>query len=168
MEKLAASVKEYRNLLKEMKLQDIKPVSAFSLLVKKLLLLIASPLFLYGYINNLFPWYITTLYPGKIKDPQFRSSVKFVLSSLIFPLFYLIQTLVVFLLSHQLWLTLAYFVSLPLSAAIAWNYAKPFRRFIPEWRNLRRSLKKDPLLLKARELYSELLTETGRVFKNYK
>lgn len=168
MEKLAVNVKEYRNLLKKMKLLDVEPVSALSLLGKKLLLLVASPLFLYGYINNLFPWYITTLYPGKIKDPQFRSSVKFVLSSLFFPLFYLIQTLVVFLLFHKPWLTLAYFVSLPLSAAIAWNYAKLFRRFIPEWRYLKRSLYKDTVLLKAREQYSELLAETGRVFRNYK
>ncbi len=168
MEKLAASVKEYSNLLIKMKLQNIRPVSAFSLLAKKLLLLVTSPLFLYGYINNLFPWYITTLYPGKIKDPQFRSSVKFVLSSLFFPLFYLIQTLVVFLLFHQPWITLAYFVSLPVSAAITWNYVKIFRRFTQEWRYLKRSLKKDPLLLKTRELYSELFAETGRVFRNYK
>jgi len=168
METLATSIKEYRHLLKKMKLQDIKPVSAFSLLAKKLLLLFTSPLFLYGYINNLFPWYISTLYPGKIKDPQFRSSVKFALSSLIFPFFYLLQTLVVFLLFHRPWLTLAYFISLPLSAAIAWNYAKLFHRFIPEWRYLKRSFKKDPLLLKARELYPELMTEMGRIFKNYK
>ncbi len=168
MEKLAAGVEEYGNLLRKMKLRDINPVSAFFLLGEKLLLLVASPLFLYGYVNNLFPWYITTVYPGSIKDPQFRSSVKFGLSSLIFPLFYLIQTLAVFLLFHQLWLTLAYFASLPLSAAIAWNYAKLFRRFIQEWRYLKRSLKKDPLLLKARELYPELMTEMGRVFRDHK
>ncbi len=168
MEKLAAGVEEYGNLLRKMKLRDINPVSAFFLLGEKLLLLVASPLFLYGYVNNLFPWYITTVYPGSIKDPQFRSSVKFGLSSLIFPLFYLIQTLAVFLLFHQLWLTLAYFASLPLSAAIAWNYAKLFHRFIQEWRYLKRSLKKDPLLLKARELYPELMTEMGRVFRDHK
>ncbi len=168
MENLAASVKEYGNLLRKMKLQDIKPISAFGVLGKKLLLLITSPLFLYGYINNLLPWYLTTLYPAKIKDPQFRSSVKFVLSSLFFPLFYLIQTLVFYMLIHQPWITLAYFVSLPLSAAIAWNYVKLFRKFVLEWRYLKRSLKKDAVLLKARELYSELLAETGRVFRNYK
>jgi len=167
MEKLADSVNEYSNMLKEMKLRDIKSVSAFSLLGKKLLLLIASPLFLYGYINNLFPWLITTLYPEKIKDPQFRSSVKFALSSLAFPLFYLIQTLVVFLLFHQPWLALAYFVSLPLSAAIAWNYANLFSRFIQGWRYLKRSLKKDPLFLKAREFYPELMTEMGRIFRDF-
>ncbi len=167
IEMLAASVKEYRNLLRKMKLQDIKSVSVFSLLGKKLLLLVTSPLFLYGYINNLFPWYIATLYPGKIKDPQFRSSVKFVLSSLIFPFFYLIQIIVVYLLFHQPWLALAYFVSLPLSAAIAWNYVKLFRKFVLEWRYLKRSLKKDTVLLKARELYSVLLAEMDKVFQAY-
>ncbi len=167
MEKLAAGVEKYCNLLKKMKLQDLEPVSAFSLLGKKLALLVIFPLFLYGYINNLFPWYLTTLYPGKIKDPQFRSSVKFVLSSLIFPLFYLVQTFVVYELFQQPWLTLAYFVSLPLSAAITWNYVKLFRKFVLEWRYLKRSLKKDTLLLKARELYSELLAETGRIFRTY-
>ncbi len=167
MEKLAASVKEYGNMLIKMKLLDIKPVSAFGVLGKKLLLLITSPLFLYGYINNLLPWYLTTLYPRKIKDPQFRSSVKFVLSSLIFPLFYLILTLMFYLLFHQPWLTLAYFVSLPLSAAIAWNYTKLFRRFIQDWRYLKRNLIKDTVLLKARQLYSELLAGMDKVFQAY-
>ena len=168
MEKLADSVKEHVNLLRNMKLQDTKPVTALSLLGKKLLLLVTLPLFLYGYINNLFPWLITTLYPGKIKDPQFRSSVKFALSSLFFPLFYLIQTLVVFLLFHKPWLTLAYFVSLPLSAAIAWNYTKLFRKFVFGWRYVNRNIRKDPMLQKARKLYPELMTEMGRIFRNYK
>jgi len=168
MEKLAGEVDEYLNILEKMKLQDIKPVSAFGALGKKLLLLIASPLFLYGYINNLLPWYLTTLYPGKIKDPQFRSSVKFVLSSLFFPLFYLIQTFVVYALFHQPWLTLAYFVSLPFSAAITWNYVRLFRRFIQDWRYLKRNLIKDAVLLKALELYSELLAEIDRISRIYK
>ena len=82
MAKLAGDVERYGKLLKRMKLQHVEPVSAFGLLGRKLLLLIGSPLFLYGYINNLLPWYSMTLYPGKIEDPQFRSSVKFVLSFL--------------------------------------------------------------------------------------
>ncbi len=165
VKELATEVETYNKLLKKIKLQEVKPVSAFGLLGRKLLLLITSPLFLYGYVNNLLPWYLMTLYPAKIKDPQFRSSVKFVLSFLVFPFFYLIQTIVVYLVFHQFWIVLAYFVSLPLSAAIAWNYAKHFRKFILGWHYLKRNLKKDPLLLKAQKSYSFLLSEMDNIFK---
>jgi len=168
MKELSEKVKSYGNLLKKMKLRDVKPISALGLFGTKLLLLITSPLFLYGYINNLLPWYLMTLYPGKIKDPQFRSSVKFVLSFLVFPIFYLLQTLVVFLIFSPSWIALAYFVSLPLSAAIAWNYAKLFRKFILGWRYVKRNLGKDSTLQKAKKLYSDLQIEMDNVFKNYK
>ncbi len=165
MKNMAGKVDEYLGLLKKMKLQHVKPVSAFAVLGKKLLLIITFPLFLYGYLNNLFPWYLTTLYPGKIKDPQFRSSVKFVLSFLTFPLFYFLQSVVVYVLYHNMLVALAYFVSLPVSAAIAWNYAGLFRKFVFEWRYLKRNFKKDPMLLQARNLYSELFAEAKIIFK---
>ncbi len=167
MKTLANKVKTYNNLLGKMKLQNTHPVSAVGLFGKKLLLLVASPLFLYGYLNNLFPWYLTTLYPRKIKDPQFRSSVKFVLSFLVFPIFYLIQTLVVYLVFHRPWITLAYFVSLPLSAAIAWNYARLFHQFVQGWHYLKRSLVKDPLLKKAKGLHSGFMAEIKTIFEDY-
>ncbi len=165
---LAQKAEQYNSLLKKMKLQDVKPVSAFGLPGWKLLLLISSPLFLYGYINNLLPWYSMTLYPGKIEDPQFRSSVKFVLSFLVFPIFYFLQTLVVYLIFSPSWIALAYFVSLPLSAVIAWNYTKLFRKFILGWRFVKRNLRKDPMLQKTRKLYQEMMAEMDRIFRSYK
>jgi len=167
MERLSEQVKKYQDLLKKMKLQDVNPVSVGAGFAKMLGLAVTFPLFVYGYLNNLFPWTICVLSGRKIKDPQFRSSFKFVLSFIFFPVFYLLQTFVVCEIFHRPWLTLAYFVTLPLSAAIAWNYAKFFRKSVLEWRYLKRQFKKDMSLAKARELYSGLLAEIDRIFRTY-
>ncbi len=167
MEKLALQVNRYQDLLQKMKLDNIKPVSAKACFAKAMLLLFAFPLFAYGYLNNFFPWNISLFVSRQIKDPQFRSSFKFVVSLLSFPLFYLIQSIAVYGLYHLFWLALAYLVSLPLSAAIAWNYAKIFRKFVSEWRYLRKKSGKDPRLAEAEEIYHFFMAEMDKIFQIY-
>ena len=167
MKVLAAKADEYLGLLKKMKLQDVKPVSPGKFLLEVAGLLLTFPLFLYGYLNNFFPWNICVFAGRKIKDPQFRSSFKFVLSFLSFPLFYLAQSLVVYFVSSSGWFALAYFATLPLSAAVAWNYAKLFRKSVLAGRFLRRKGKKDAGFIKAEGLFSLLMKEMDSVFKRY-
>jgi len=54
-------------------------------------LAITFPLFLYGLINNFLPYWLPKKIAYKIRDPQFISSIKFVLSRIFFPLFHIIQ-----------------------------------------------------------------------------
>lgn len=56
-----------------------------------LLFLIGLPLLLVAHIITLFPLGITIYATSKIKDPQFKSSIKFAVSLIIFPLFYIIE-----------------------------------------------------------------------------
>jgi len=79
--------------------------------------LIASlPLFIYGFINNMLPVGIIMLTSSKIKDPQFISSVRYVLGFVLFPLFYVIQTVIFAILVKNLWWALVYFATLPFFA----------------------------------------------------
>ncbi|MBN2634299.1 MAG: 1-acyl-sn-glycerol-3-phosphate acyltransferase [Bacteroidales bacterium] len=97
--------------------------------------LIASfPLFLYGNIFNMTFMEIPNLQSRKIKDEQFRSSIKYGISlalALILTPLILIMTLV---LLTPWWLAILFFISLPLSGLFAWNYYLLFRRIIGGFR----------------------------------
>jgi 1-acyl-sn-glycerol-3-phosphate acyltransferase len=113
--------------------------------------LIASfPLFLYGNLFNLTFMEIPNLQSKKIKDVQFRSSIKFGISmALALVLTPLILILILVLLTPW-WLALLFFVSLPLSGLFAWNYYLLFKRIIGGFRikNYIRSGNKNYLQLK--------------------
>lgn len=84
-----------------------------SLLVLKSLALISFlPIFLYSYVNSILPTIPSKLLIKKIKEHQFHSSVKFVLSLILFPIFYTLQTLTVYFVWGNPVFCLIYFISL--------------------------------------------------------
>jgi 1-acyl-sn-glycerol-3-phosphate acyltransferase len=92
------------------------------------------PLFLYGNIFNMTFLEIPNLQSRKIKDIQFRSSIKFGISfaiALVLTPIILILTLVIF---PSWWLAILFFFSLPVSGLLAWNYYLVFRRIIGGFR----------------------------------
>ncbi len=104
-------------------------------LLQGLLFLITLPLFMAGFINNILPVLVPKSIEKRIKDVQFRSSFKFGLSILTFPFFYLLQTLLFYLIIplpgiYTLW----YLVSLPLTGLIAVRYRLFFRRYLARLR----------------------------------
>ncbi len=111
--------------LRPMDLQS-KPSTA-GLFIKTVLLIIGFPLFLYGYLNHLLAFQVPySITHNKIKDEMFRTSFMFVLTLVFFPLFYLIQSLVVLLLFHSWKVALLYFLTLPLFAIVSWKWKNLF------------------------------------------
>ncbi len=88
-------------------------------------LLALFPVFIYGAINSLIPYSIPMLIVRKFKDEQFKSSVKFVVSAMLFPIIYIIQTIIVFALT-DITTALIYILSLPLSAMLAWRWSRAY------------------------------------------
>ncbi len=164
MEQLARQAGEYLSLLKSLKLKDVKQVSFGGFLLISVVLILAFPLFVYGYVNHFFPWNLSLLVASRIKDSQFRSSFKFVVSLFAFPLFYLLQTLAVQVVFKNFWVTGLYFLSLPLSAAVAWQYARLFRKTVSAWRYLAAKVRKDLRLQKAQALYGQIMQTTSEIF----
>lgn len=165
MEQLAFQTKEYLSLLKALKLKDVQQVSLFGFLLKLLVLILAFPLFVYGYVNHFFPWNVSLGVAKRIKDPQFRSSFKYGVSLFAFPLFYLLQTVAVQVVLKDFWVTALYFLSLPLSAVVAWQYALLFRKTVNAWRYLTAKARKDPRLQKAQALYGRIIQMAREIFK---
>jgi len=111
--------------LTEFKLDNIFRLrkEAFAKIVyQSILLIILFPVYLYGLLNNILPYKITKWAEAKIKDPQFKSSFAFVISLVSFPLFNILQTLIIFFFVDQWHWLLAYFISVPLSGIFAWYY----------------------------------------------
>lgn len=133
-----------------------KNVSSLALTARFLFLILTSPLFLYGFLNNILPYYLPIYVSHKIKDPQFRSSVKFALSLLLFPLFYIIQILLAGWLLQWGWIPVIYFASLPISAIIAWYYAKFFKKTMRLFRLFKGKYSKNKNIEEAQKLEHEI------------
>jgi 1-acyl-sn-glycerol-3-phosphate acyltransferase len=79
-----------------------------------------NPIFLYYAVNHALPRAILQwILKNKVTDEQFIGSLKFAIGMLLVPLFYLLQTGVIYLLSHSPRIALAYLLSLPVSLLLA-------------------------------------------------
>jgi len=94
-------------------------------------LLITAPLFLYGFINNAIPFFLPVRLVRKIKDLQFHASVKAGLGILVlFPLFHLLQTLLVGIFTGPWWIWVAYMFSLfPAGKFALWWFGRLKKTF---------------------------------------
>lgn len=111
-------------------------LSLFRMMLNTLIMLVCLPFFIYGLINNLFVYFIPQFLVKKIKDKQFHSSVKFVWAVFVIPVFYILQTLIFGIFSNNTWLTLSYFISLPLSGLLARVILEWYDTFIQDWKVL--------------------------------
>ena len=120
-----------------------------SLLPEFIMVLLFFPLFLYGLVNNALPFFLPVLPTRKVRDPQFWSSIKNGLALVAFPLFYLIQTLLVAVFTHEAWMPWVYLVSLPLSGFLAY-------RWYVWWKKLTARLRYNLLWLKKPQWMNNL------------
>jgi 1-acyl-sn-glycerol-3-phosphate acyltransferase len=92
------------------------------------ILLITSPLALYGWVNNVIPFSIPFLVTSRLKDKQFSTSVRYVMYVLLtFPIFYVFQTLLMTQFLSGQWLLL-YIFSLPITGYIAHRWGQAVLR----------------------------------------
>ena len=102
-----------------------------------LFLVITLPIFVYGWLNNLLAYFPAVYFSKKMKDPQFISTIKYGIGMVTFPLFYLIQTILVEVFFSEPYITLGYLVSLPLTGYFAYFYNKIFKKLKKELRILK-------------------------------
>jgi 1-acyl-sn-glycerol-3-phosphate acyltransferase len=140
-ERIAAldrTVSEYTAGIDRLKIRDWvfarKGISFAGLVLLSLVILIALPVFIYGWINNIIPWKIPLQVTGRMKDRQFHSSVKLVVGVFLFPLIYLIQSGIVALLAGSWPVTLIYLVSLPLTGWLAHMYYIGWKKIRALWK----------------------------------
>jgi 1-acyl-sn-glycerol-3-phosphate acyltransferase len=160
-ESLSSRVEEYFSGLKKLDFRDHTLKNATyslgGLIIQWILMLLAFPLFLYGYINHALVWHLSTIVPRKLfKDDHFHSSVMFVMGFFLFPIMYLIQAAVVWAVFD--WkIALAYLISLPFLGNFSFVYWRAFKKLKSKWKFSMLNRKKDALLMNLKELRAELI-----------
>ena len=126
---LDKDVKEYVKGIKKYKIKDWileKATSFSSVILKSILLILLSPIFIYGAINNIIPYLLPSIITKKVKDKQFISSILFALGIITFPLFYVIQTFIFVYFVEPNWYALIYLISLPITGLFAFSIHRFF------------------------------------------
>ncbi|MDR2083916.1 MAG: 1-acyl-sn-glycerol-3-phosphate acyltransferase [Bacteroidales bacterium] len=117
------------------------PKSLAEILLRIISLLITLPVAAYGFINTLIPIIIYLVLRNKVKDKQFIASTRTLVAIVIMPIFYTLQPVILGCVTHNWWLALAYFISLPLTFYFASYWRKWFKQ-IPRMIKVRKFAKK--------------------------
>ncbi|MGM0620997.1 MAG: 1-acyl-sn-glycerol-3-phosphate acyltransferase [Bacteroidota bacterium] len=100
-------------------------------------LLLGLPVFLYGFIFNALPFFITDqVVRKKVKDFSFWSTFFLGAGIVVFPVLYLLELLAVSWIIPGIWFKLLFLVSLPLTGKLAFKWFVLFRKTIGMFRYL--------------------------------
>jgi 1-acyl-sn-glycerol-3-phosphate acyltransferase len=138
IEKLTNKLVYLKDFLSEHRLKLNLPLTKKSsltdILLKGLSFLILLPLALYGLINNAIPWISINRLATKVQEEQFKSSARMTVGLLLFPLCYVLQTIIIFFLTPRWIWAVIYLFSLPLTGLIALNWKENLQHRIQELR----------------------------------
>jgi len=143
-----------------------KGMSFVKLLFNSVILLVTLPIFLYGFLNNIIPYWLPIKLSRLMKDPQFQSSFKFAISLLTFPIFYIIQCLSVLLIFSDWELVIIYFISLPITGSIAWWWSDIFINTRIGFTYRIMNFKKTKDFSQMLKLYNEIIHRANTIVSN--
>ncbi len=126
--------------------------SMIVLFFKGLALGVGFPAFVYGFVNNLLPVALIRWRSNRFKDHHFIPSARFALGLVAFPIFWMVQTLVLGASLGFGWVTLAYLVTLPISAGVLYLWRKQVLILFKQIKFRGFSEKSFPLFLRLPEL----------------
>jgi hypothetical protein len=136
-EQLMIKTKKYAEGLKKLNFRDWlvnKKTTGFGLVVKSILMVLFSPFFIFGLINNAVPCYVATFLTRKIKDKVFSGSIMFVLGWVFFPIWYLLVLLTASLITHSFIIGLAYVILVFISLFVYYKYLITLIKLRHRWR----------------------------------
>ncbi len=103
-------------------IDNIKPISFISIIYNSLLFLLGLPIFIFAFINNAIYYKLLMKFLVNVKDKQFHTSIKSVVSLLLTFVIYPIQAAILWAISGNGQWALIYLVLLPLTALFANKY----------------------------------------------
>ncbi len=140
-EKMSIRINEYLNNLNRLGLNDsdLEQNRQNKTLIRGSLksfftIILGFPVYVYGLINNYLPFEIPGLLTNKItKVIEYRGAIGMVLGMFTFSIFYTLQIMVVWKLTHLVWITLIYALSMPLTGFFAYWYFHTLERIRAKW-----------------------------------
>jgi 1-acyl-sn-glycerol-3-phosphate acyltransferase len=140
------------------------PFSWWKIFFQMPLLIVLFPVFIYGFINHLLPAFLPVYFSRKMKDIQFRSSIRSTLTLITFPVFYMIQFFTVWLSTSSAQYALIYLITLPITGFIAYHYSVMAKKIWAKFRFNWLKKTKNNLLHKAIGLRDTLIETTDNWF----
>ncbi len=160
---LLAKMSSYEEGLKELKIRDHTiakgPHGLLKIFGQELLLLLGLPFFLFGLINNYLPYKLSWIPARKFfKDDHFYSSITALAAYFIFPIFYLLLTIIVWVASGDFGAAMLYLAAALFTGRFAIRYSEWVKKWWATWRHNRLTAKKDQTLSKITNIRKELLS----------
>ena len=101
-------------------------------------MLVTLPIFLFGYLNNFVPDFITQRLTHKIKDPMMHSTFQYAIGTLAtFPIWYIFLLVLVSLLTHHFWIGLIYITLAGVIGILNVHYKRSLRKLGTTFKALR-------------------------------
>lgn len=143
----------------------------WSALQTALYFILGFPLFLYGLLNNYIPYILPSQVGYKVvkmsKVEEYIAPVMMITGIFTFPIFYGLQIWTFHWLTQDFWLTLVYFISLPLTGFFALFYVNYFQSTRNKWRVFSLFFKKTALVSQLIAKRTEILQELEKAKEDY-
>ncbi len=162
MDEFRNKMDKYRKIRNTYKLSDQsiskEKINIFRLLWNTILLLIFSPVFLYGFINNFLLYIVPKLLVLKVKDKQFHSSIKYLWALFMALPIYLGQTAIVWAVSDDFGIAMLYLLSIAITGMLAQLYIEWFALIRRDLRLYQLKQTNKTVFKRIRALHRELLS----------
>jgi 1-acyl-sn-glycerol-3-phosphate acyltransferase len=161
---------DIKDLLRDLKLRywtvAQKRYFWMGIILNYLLLAILSPLFIYGFVVNILPFYLPVIASHKIKDPQFVSSIRFGVSLITFTLFYLIYLILLLIYMETWYWTLSVLITFLLSGIFSFRYYVAFKKNIAKTKINIWKLTKNKKWKELKNKWDNVVSEMEHIVKN--
>lgn len=139
----------------------VQPISVAVILVKFILLLLLLPISVYGIIINILPFMISSFIKRKVlKDPQFKSTINFVVGAVIMPIYFFLISLLSWIFVEAYQVIILFFSTMVLSY-FSYLYLKSYRLLVNQISFLFSADKSEIENIKS-EIYSVLDTSLAK------
>jgi 1-acyl-sn-glycerol-3-phosphate acyltransferase len=159
----------YSELLKKLNFRDWViqkgKFSIASVFIQALLAILLLPLYIVGGVFNYLPYKIPVWATKKVKDPQFLSSFRDVIGMILFPIYYIILTVIgLFVLSPK-WLVILIPVIMPLMGLFAFHYYIEVKKIFSRLRFIFKTWFKNKDLIELKNLYNYIVQTMDNITK---
>ena len=135
IDKLIKNVNNYSKIIKKLKIRnwliENPKNNIFRIAINKLILIAGLPIFVFGFLLNAIPFFISdTIIRTKIKDRAFWSSFSLAMGIILFPILYLLQFFALSWIIPGIWLKAVFLISMPFAGKIAFKWYILFRKTV--------------------------------------
>mgnify|MGYP005841031729 CR=1 FL=1 len=138
-ESLKSEVTQYKNKVEELSLTEsmlpANSVKWYHLTGYVLLFLVTLPVFLFGWIHHVLPYFaFNWIVRHKVRDIQFKSSARYMLWFIFLPFFYVLIALATGIISSNIWIGLFYAILTGISGLAAYKLHQFYKTW---WHDLK-------------------------------